>query len=76
MGGACSAHGEMRNVFKILVGKPERNRPHARQRRRWENNIKINVTEIRMEVVDWSHLVQDVVQLCAFVIRMMDFLVP
>jgi hypothetical protein len=46
MGGACSAHGEMRNAYKSLVGKIEGKRPLGRPRRRWEDNIKIRIREI------------------------------
>jgi hypothetical protein len=35
--------GKNRNAYKILVGKPEEKRPHERFRRRWEDNIKINL---------------------------------
>jgi hypothetical protein len=38
-GEACSAHGETRNAYKILHGKPEGNRPLGGHRRRWEDNI-------------------------------------
>jgi hypothetical protein len=47
--------GEMRNVYKILVGKPER----KRSKRRWEDNISIYLREIGWEGVDWMHLIQD-----------------
>jgi hypothetical protein len=50
---------ETRNAYNILVGKPERKRPFGRPRRRWENNIRVNVREIRWEVVDWFHMAQD-----------------
>jgi hypothetical protein len=40
MGGACSANGEERGVYRVLVGKPEGKRPMGRPRRRWEDNIK------------------------------------
>jgi len=40
MGGACSAYGEGRGVYRVLVGKPEGKRPLGRPRRRWEDNIK------------------------------------
>jgi hypothetical protein len=39
MGRACSTHGENKNTYKIVVGKPERKRPLGRPRRRWEHNI-------------------------------------
>jgi hypothetical protein len=51
--------GEMRNAYKILFGKPERKRPHERLRRRWEDNIRMDLGEIGWEVVDWMVLVQD-----------------
>jgi hypothetical protein len=40
MGGACSTNGEKRNAYRILVRKPEGNRPLGRPRRRWVDNIK------------------------------------
>jgi hypothetical protein len=39
--GACSTHGEVRNAYRILVGKPERNRPLGRAGRRWEDNVRL-----------------------------------
>jgi hypothetical protein len=50
---------EMRNVYKILVGKPEGKRPLRRPRHRWEDNIKMDLREIRFEGVDWIHLAQN-----------------
>jgi hypothetical protein len=47
MGGACSKHGVIRCASKILVGKHERKRPHGRLRHRWEDNIKMDLREIR-----------------------------
>jgi len=44
MCGSCSAYGEMRLAFRVfLVGKPERKKPLVRPRRRWEDNIKIDI---------------------------------
>jgi hypothetical protein len=43
---------KMRNTYKILVGKPEVKRPLRRPRHRWEDNIKIDLTEIRHEDED------------------------
>jgi hypothetical protein len=43
MGGACSADGEGRGVHRVLVGKPEGKRPLGKPRRRWDNNIKMEV---------------------------------
>jgi len=50
MGGACSAYGKMRGVYRVLVGKPEGKRPLGRPRRRWEDNIKMDLQEVRCEV--------------------------
>jgi hypothetical protein len=42
----------MRNVFRMMVGKPEEKRPAGRYRHRWEDNIKIDIREIGLEGVD------------------------
>jgi hypothetical protein len=41
MGGTCGTNGEKRNVYRLLVGKPERKRPLGRPRRSWIDNIKM-----------------------------------
>jgi hypothetical protein len=46
MGRACSTHGEKKNSCGILVGKPEGRSPLGRLKRRWEDNIKMNLREI------------------------------
>ena len=46
MGGACSAYGEKRDVYRILVGKHEGKIPLGRTRRRWEVNIKMDLQEV------------------------------
>jgi hypothetical protein len=46
MGGACNVHGEKLNSQKNLVGKPEEKRLLRRRRRRWEDNIKMNLSEV------------------------------
>jgi hypothetical protein len=48
----------MENAYKCLVGKPERKRPLGRPRRRWKDNIRIDLREIGWEV-DWIHLAYD-----------------
>jgi hypothetical protein len=58
MGMACSMHRQIRNVYKILVGKLKRKRPLGRPRCRWEGNIKMDLKEIGWGSVDWIHLVQ------------------
>jgi hypothetical protein len=48
--------GEMRNVYRLLIGKPEGKRPLGRSRRRWIDNIKMDLLEIGFNVV-WTGLV-------------------
>jgi hypothetical protein len=48
---------EKRNVYRLLVGKPEGKRPLGRPRRKWMDNIKIDLLEIGLNVVDWTGLV-------------------
>jgi hypothetical protein len=52
MGRACSTNGEKRNAYKILVGKSEGKRSLGRPRRRWVDNIKIDLREIGWDVMD------------------------
>jgi hypothetical protein len=46
-------------AYNILIGKPEGRRPMERSRRRWEDNIKMDLGEIVFGYVDWIHLAQD-----------------
>jgi hypothetical protein len=46
MDGACSAYGGRKGVYRVLVGKPEEKRPLGRPRRRWEDNIKMDLQEV------------------------------
>jgi hypothetical protein len=46
MGRACSRKGEKRNVYRILARKPEGKRPVRRPRRRWVDNIKMDLREV------------------------------
>jgi hypothetical protein len=50
---------EIRNAYRLLVGKPEGKRPLGRPRRRWVDNIKMDLGEVGWGVVDWIGLVQD-----------------
>jgi hypothetical protein len=50
---------EKRNVYRLLVGKPEGKRPLGRPRRRWIDNIKMDLLEIGFDVADWIGLAQD-----------------
>jgi hypothetical protein len=51
--------GEVRGAYNILVGRPEGRRPLGRPRRRWEDNIKMDLREIGFGDVNWIHLAQD-----------------
>jgi hypothetical protein len=51
--------GENRNVYKVLVGKPEEKRPLGRPRRRWDDGIRMYLREIGWGSVEWIHLAQD-----------------
>jgi hypothetical protein len=59
MGGACSLDGEGRGVYRVLVRKSEGNRPMGRPRRRWHDNIKMDLQEVGCEGMDWTELAQD-----------------
>jgi hypothetical protein len=48
--------GEKRNVYRLLVGEPEGKRTLGRPRRNWTDNIKMNLLEIGVNVVDWIGL--------------------
>jgi hypothetical protein len=67
---------EVRNAYKILVGIPEGKRSLGRPRRRWEDNIRMDLMEIRWERVDWMHLVQDMDRWRAVVNTVMNLQVP
>jgi hypothetical protein len=68
--------GEGRVVYKVLVGKPEGKRPPGRPRRRWEDNIKMDLREIGIDMANWIQLAQDRVQWRAFVNTVMNLRVP
>jgi hypothetical protein len=51
--GHVARMGEKRNVYKLLVGKPKGKRPLGRSRRRWIDNIKIDLSEIGVNVMEW-----------------------
>ena len=54
---ACT--GEERVVYRVLVGKPEGRRPLARPRRRWVDNIRMDLQEVGCVYMDWIGLAQD-----------------
>ena len=51
--------GEKKGVYRVLVGKPEGNRPLGRPRRRWEDNIWMDLQEVGCGYMDWIGLAQD-----------------
>jgi hypothetical protein len=51
--------GAKRNAYRLLVGKPEGRGPLERPRRRWVDNIKIDLREIGWDGMDWIDLAQD-----------------
>jgi hypothetical protein len=61
------------NAYRILVGKPEGKRPLGRPRRRWVDNIKIDLREIGCNDMDWIDLDQDRDQWRALVNTVMNF---
>ena len=67
---------EGRGVHKVLVGNPEGKRSLARPRRRWEDNIKTDLEEVRRGCGDWMELTQDRDRWRALVSRVMNFRVP
>jgi hypothetical protein len=59
MGGPCSTNGEKRNAYRLLVEKPEGKRPLGRPRRRWVDNIRMDLGEVGCGDVDWIGLAKD-----------------
>jgi hypothetical protein len=68
--------GEKANVYGLLVGEPEGKRPLGRPRRRWIDNIKMNLLEMGLNVVDWIDLAQDRYRWRALVNSVMKLRVP
>jgi hypothetical protein len=54
MGRACSTNGGKRNAYRIFVGKLEGKRPLCRQRRKWVDDIKVDLTEVGWDGMVWS----------------------
>jgi hypothetical protein len=59
MDGVCSTNAEKRNAYRLLVGKPEGRRPLGRPRRRWLDNVRMNLVEVGWGDAEWKGLVQD-----------------
>jgi len=68
--------GERRGVYRVWVEKPEGKRPLGRPRRRWEDNIKMDLQEVGCEGMDWIELAQVRDRWRALVNAVMYFRVP
>jgi hypothetical protein len=68
--------GEGRGGYRVLVGRPEGKRPLERPRRRWEDNIKMDLRETGIDWANWIQLAQDRVQWRACVNTVMNLRVP
>ena len=67
---------DRRDVFRVLVGKPEGKRPLERPRRRWDDNIKMDLHEVGCGFMDWIDLAQDRDRWRALVNAVMNLRVP
>jgi hypothetical protein len=76
VGGTCGTNGEKRNVCRLLVGKTEAKSPLGRPRHKWIDNIKVDLLEIGLSVVDWIGLAQDRYRGRALVNAVMKLRVP
>ena len=74
--GHVARTGEDRGVHRVLVGKPEGRRPLGRPRRRWQDNIKMDLQEVGGGREDWMELVQDRDRWRALVGTVRDIRVP
>jgi hypothetical protein len=74
--GHVACMGEGRDVYRVLVGRPEGKRPLARPRHRWEDSIKLDLREIGIDGANWIQLAQDRVHWRAFVDTVMNLWVP
>jgi hypothetical protein len=74
--GHVARKGEKRNVYSVMVRKPEGKRQLGRPKRRWIDNIKMDVLNIGLSVVDWIGLAQDRYSWRALVNSVMNLRVP
>jgi hypothetical protein len=74
--GHVARMGEKRNLYRLLVGKPEGKRSLGRPSRRWMDNIKMDILEIGLNVVDWIGLAQNRYRWRALVNSVMNIRVP
>ena len=76
MSGNVARMEEGRGAHKILVGKPQGKTPLGRLRHRWEDNIKMDLEEVRRGCGDWMELAQNRDRWRALVSKVMTFRVP
>jgi hypothetical protein len=74
--GNVARMGEKRNTYRLLVGKPEGKRPLGRRRRRWVDNIRIDLGEVGWGDVDWIGLAKDRNRWRALVYSVLNLRVP
>ena len=74
--GHVARMGERRGVYRVLVRKPEGKRPLGRPRRRWKDNIKMDLQEVGGGGMDWIDLAQDRDRWRALVNAVMKLRVP
>jgi hypothetical protein len=74
--GHVARMGEGRGVYRVLVGRPEGKTPLGRPRRRWGDNIKMDLREIRIDGANWIQLAQNRVQWRVCVNMVMNLRVP
>jgi hypothetical protein len=74
--GHVARMGEGRGVYRVLVGRTEAKRPLGRPRRRWEDNIKMDLREIGIDGANWIQLAQDRVKWRACVDTVMNLWDP
>ena len=74
--GHVARMGEEREVYRVLVGKPERRRPLERPRRRWVDNIRLDLLEVGCGYMDWIGLDQDRDRWRTLVSAVMNLRVP
>ena len=76
MGWACGAYGWGEGVYKVLLGKPVGKRPMWRPRRRWVDNIRMDLKEVECGYMDWIGLAEDGNRWRTLVSAVMNLLVP
>jgi hypothetical protein len=69
-------YGEMKDAYRVLVGKLEGKRPLRRPSRRWEDNIKMDLQEVEWRGMDWIDLVQDRDWWLSLVSTLMNLQIP